>query len=328
MENVSLITALVNIAMSPATWLFIVVLVTVKKSIYFVPQNIGYVVYTFGKYSRTMAAGMNFKLPFIEQIAAKVSLKEEAIEIPSQSAITKDNITLAINGVLYIKVSDAAAAVNNIQDYKSAVINLAMTSMRNAIGSTELDDCFQKRDQINAMVLSAMSDSTESWGVRVIRYEIKDINPPESISVDMEKQMSAEREKRSVELTAEGFKNSEIRRAEGMKEARVLAAQAANQEAILNAQALNESQVLEATGKAEAIRLVAIAEAEAIRTVGLESSTEAGKTAVMMLLAQEAIKAHSKIAKEGTIILSDGRTGDNIGNTVAQAISVSAAMNK
>lgn len=307
-------------------WFFVFLIVVVKKSIYFVPQNMGYVVYTFGKYSKTMVAGLNFKIPFIQQLAAKVSLKEEAIEVDQQVAITKDNITLGIDGVLYLKVTDAAAAINNIENYKQAVVHLAMTSMRNAIGSMELDDCFQKRDEINGKILAAMSESTESWGVRAIRYEIKDINPPETINKDMEKQMSAERQKRSVELTAEGEKNSEIKRAEGLKSSLILEAEAHKQQEVLKAEASYRSQVLEAQGQAEAIALIAEAKANALRTIGAEANTENGKSAVMMQLAQEAIIAHQSIAKESTIILTDGKTGDNIGNTVAQSIALSNAM--
>jgi len=134
-----------------------------------------------GKYDKTLSAGINFIIPFIQTIAADRNLKEQSLEITSQSAITKDNITLEIDGILFMKVTDAAAATNNVTDYKMAVTQLAMTTMRNAIGSLELDDCFQNRDAINAQILSAMTEATAPWGVMVTRYEIKDINPPQSI---------------------------------------------------------------------------------------------------------------------------------------------------
>jgi len=313
---------------SPWVWITIIVLFTLKKGIYFVPQNRGYVIYTLGKYDKTLSAGLNFIIPFVQSVAADRNLKEQSLDISSQSAITKDNISLNIDGILFMKVTDAGAATNNVTDYKMAVIQLAMTTMRNAIGSMELDECFQSRDTINATILAAMTEATQPWGVMVTRYEIKDISPPQSIREDMEKQMTAEREKRSVILTAEGVKTAAITEAEGQKQARVLDAEAAKQEQVLAAEADKEAQILEATGKAEAIRLVAIAEAEALEKVGQAAATREGQKAVVLSIAQDAIAAHKAIADESTLVLSDGKTGDNISNTVAQAIAVSNAINK
>lgn len=312
---------------SPWVWITIIMLFTLKKGIYFVPQNRGYVIYTLGKYDKTLSAGLNFIIPFVQSVAADRNLKEQSLDISSQSAITKDNISLNIDGILFMKVTDAGAATNNVTDYKMAVIQLAMTTMRNAIGSMELDECFQSRDVINATILAAMTEATQPWGVMVTRYEIKDISPPQSIREDMEKQMTAEREKRSVILTAEGVKTAAITEAEGQKQARVLDAEAAKQEQVLAAEADKEAQILEATGKAEAIRLVAIAEAEALKKVGQAAATDEGQKAVVLSIAQDAIAAHKAIADKSTLVLSDGKTGDNISNTVAQAIAVSNAIN-
>ncbi|MBL4941534.1 MAG: paraslipin [Colwellia sp.] len=317
---------ILNLITSPVLWLTIVILYTLKKGVYFVPQNRGYVVYTLGKYTKTLSAGLNFIVPYVQSVAADRNLKEQSLEIISQPAITKDNITLEIDGILFMKVTDAAAATNNITDYKLSVIQLAMTSMRNAIGSMELDECFQNRDAINAQILSSMTEATAPWGVMVTRYEIKDITPPQTIREDMEKQMTAEREKRSVILTAEGVKISAITEAEGQKRARVLDAEAAKAEQVLAAEASKEAQILEATGKAEAIRLVATADANALEVVGQVANTEQGKAAVTLTLAQDAISAHQAIASESTIVLTDGKTGDNIANTVAQAIAVSSSL--
>jgi regulator of protease activity HflC (stomatin/prohibitin superfamily) len=311
---------------SPVLWLTIVILFTLKKGIYFVPQNRGYVIYTLGKYSKTLSAGLNFIIPFVESVAADRNLKEQSLEIVSQPAITKDNITLEIDGILFMKVTDAAAATNNITDYKLSVIQLAMTTMRNAIGSMELDECFQNRDAINAKILVAMTEATAPWGVMVTRYEIKDITPPQTIREDMEKQMTAEREKRSVILTAEGVKSAAITVAEGQKRARVLDAEAAKSEQVLAAEASKESQILTAMGKAEAIRLVAEADAGALLVVGNVANTEGGQSAVMLTLAQNAITAHQAIASDSTVVLTDGKTGENIANTVAQAIAVSSSL--
>jgi len=316
----------INFLTSPLVWVAIIVLVLIKKSIHFVPQNRGFVVYTMGKYSQTLGAGVNFIVPFIQSIAADRNLKEQSLEITSQSAITKDNITLNIDGILFMKVIDAAAATNNITDYKMAVTQLAMTTMRNSIGSLELDECFQNRDSINATILSAMTEATQPWGVIVTRYEIKDINPPQTIREDMEKQMTAEREKRSVILTAEGVKTSAITQAEGEKQARVLDAEAAKAEQVLAAEATKESQILEAQGKAEAIALVAKADADALETIGRTASTAEGANAVKLTLAQDAISAHKAIADQSTVVLTDGKTSENITNTVAQAIAVSSSI--
>ena len=279
-----------------------------------------------GRYSKTLKAGLNFIVPFVQKVVADRNLKEQSLEITSQSAITKDNISLNIDGILFMKVTDAAAATNNVTDYKMAVTQLAMTTMRNAIGSLELDDCFQNRDSINAQILAAMTEATSPWGVMVTRYEIKDISPPQSIREDMEKQMTAEREKRSVILTAEGVKTAAITEAEGLKRARVLDAEAAKAELVLSAEARRESQVLDATGKAEAIALVAQADAKALDTIGKVAATTEGREAVTLTLAQDAIAAHRAIAAESTVVLTDGKTSDNIANTVAQAIAVSSTL--
>jgi len=316
----------ISIIGNPLLWVAIVVLFALKKGVLFVPQNRGYVIYTLGKYSGTLSAGLNFILPFVQRVAADRNLKEQSLEISSQSAITRDNITLQIDGILFMKVTDAAAATNNITDYKMSVIQLAMTTMRNAIGSMELDECFQNRDVINSNILSSMTEATAPWGVQVTRYEIKDITPPQSIKEDMEKQMTAEREKRSVILTAEGVKISAITHAEGDKRARVLAAEADKAQQVLLAEGVKEQQILEATGKAEAIRLVATADAAALKMIGEQAITAEGQQAVRLTLAQQTIDAHKAIANEGSVVLTDGKTGTNVSDTVAQAIAVSNAL--
>ncbi|MDX2319716.1 MAG: SPFH domain-containing protein [Moritella sp.] len=316
----------IDILLTPWLWITVVVIFTIQRSVLFIPQNRGYVIYTFGRYSGTLQAGLNFIIPFIQRVAADRNLKEQSLDISSQLAITKDNITLELDGILFMKVIDAAAATNNITDYKLAVVQLATTTMRNAIGSMELDQCFQNRDNINASILASMTEATQPWGVQVTRYEIKDITPPISIKEDMEKQMAAEREKRSVILTAEGVKTAAITQAEGLKQARVLDAEGAKAEQVLAAEASKESQILEATGKAEAIRLVADADSSALHVVGAVAITSEGQQAVRLTLAQDAIAAHKAIASEGSVILTDGKTSDNIGNTVAQAIAVSSAL--
>lgn len=305
----------------------VVVLIFIFSGIKIVPQNNGYVIYRLGRYTRTLNSGLHFIVPFIDLVAGKRNMKEQTLAVPKQSAITKDNISLTMDGVLYIKVLDAASATNNITDYKVAAVQLAMTSMRNAIGSMELDDCFQNRSAINTKIQEAMANATQPWGLIVMRFELLEISVPASIKEDMEKQMTAERQKRSAILTAEGVKQAAITKAEGEKAATVLVAEADKEQKVLGAQASKESQILEATGKAEAIRLVAIAEAEALQTIGKVAETPQGQKAVMLNIAKDAIQAHAAIAKQSTVLMSDGRTGDNISSTVAQAVAVSQTMN-
>jgi len=319
----SLFTFLSN----PTFWIAIVLLFTLKKGVHFVPQNRGYVIYRMGKYTRTLGSGLNWIIPFFDFIAADRNLKEQTLVVPHQSAITKDNVALMIDGVLFIKVIDAASATNNITDYKLATTQLAMTSMRNAIGTMELDECFQNRAAINAEIQKAMLDATQPWGILVLRFELLEITIPASIKEDMERQMSAERQKRSAILTAEGEKAAAIAKAEGHKASIVLEAEAAREQQVLAAKASKESQTLEAEGKAAAIKLVAAADAGALQTVGDAAATPNGRIAVNFKLAQSAIEAHKAIAKQSTVVLTDGKTGDNIANTVAQAMAVSSTIN-
>jgi regulator of protease activity HflC (stomatin/prohibitin superfamily) len=312
---------------NPTFWIAAVLLFTLKKGIHFVPQNRGYVIYRMGKYTRTLSSGFNWIVPFLDSIAADRNLKEQTLLVPHQSAITKDNVALMIDGVLFIKVIDAASATNNITDYKLATTQLAMTSMRNAIGTMELDECFQNRAAINAEIQKAMLEATQPWGILVLRFELLEITIPASIKEDMERQMSAERQKRSAILTAEGEKAAAIAKAEGQKAAIVLEAEAAREQQVLAAKASKESQILEAEGKSAAIKLVAAADAGALQMVGDAAATPNGRIAVNFKLAQGTIEAHKAIAKEGTVVLTDGKTGDNIANTVAQAIAVSSTIN-
>ncbi|RYY04609.1 MAG: paraslipin [Gammaproteobacteria bacterium] len=318
--------SLIAFLSNPTFWIAAVLLFTLKKGVHFVPQNRGYVIYRMGKYTKTLSSGLNWIIPFFDSIAADRNLKEQTLVVPHQSAITKDNVALMIDGVLFIKVIDAAAATNNITDYKLATTQLAMTSMRNAIGTMELDECFQNRAAINAEIQKAMLEATQPWGILVLRFELLEITIPASIKEDMERQMSAERQKRSAILTAEGEKAAAIAKAEGHKASIVLEAEAAREQQVLAAKASKESQTLEAEGKAAAITLVAAAEAGALKTVGDAAATPEGRVAVSFSLAQGAIDAHKAIAKQSTVVLTDGKTGENIANTVAQAMAVSSTI--
>ena len=298
------------------TGLAIVLLVLIKNSVKFVPQNRAYVVERFGKYQRTLEAGLNFIVPFIDRIAYDRTLKEQAVDVPSQSAITKDNIGLTVDGVLYLKVLDAYKASYGIEDYTFGVTQLAQTTMRSEIGKIDLDKTFEERDALNVSIVQAINEAAEPWGVQVMRYEIKDIEPPRTVLEAMERQMKAEREKRAVILESEGERQSAINVAEGEKQAQVLAAEADRAE-----------QILRAEGEARAIEMVAEAKATALRKVGEVAATAEGQKAVQLDLATLAIDAKKEIAKESTVVLMDDKN-NSAGNVVAEAIAVVSAMNR
>lgn len=274
------------------TGLAVVALVVLKSSVKFVPHNTTFVVERFGKYVRTMTAGLNFVVPIIDRVAYRRTLKEQAIDVPGQAAITRDNISLTVDGVLYLKVIDSYKACYGVEDYHFAVAQLAQTTMRSEIGKMELDKTFEERDMLNASIVSSINEAAGPWGIQVLRYEIKDIDPPRSVLEAMERQMKAEREKRATILESEGQRQSQINVAEGEKQAVVLAAQADK-----------EQQILRAEGEARAITAVAEAKAEAIRTVGEAADTDPGQKAIQYELAGDAISAKQAIAKESTVVL-------------------------
>ncbi len=299
----------------PAILLF-VLLVIIGKTVVIVPQNTTYLVERLGKYNDTLTAGMQFVVPFIDRIAYRLSLKEDAIDIPSQVAITRDNISLTIDGVLYYKVLEPYKAAYGIENYEYAVIQLAQTSMRSEIGKLELDRTFEERDTLNARIIDAINQASAAWGVQVMRYEIRDIQPPASVLDAMEKQMRAEREKRAAILDSEGKRQAAINLAEGDKQATVLAAEAQR-----------EQQVLKAEGEARSIELVAAARANALKTIGEAANSAEGQAAVQLDLATEAIAAKKAIARESTVVLMDNEKSGTA-NTVAEAMAIVTAMNK
>lgn len=299
-------------------WVGLAVLsiVLVKSSIKFVPQNQAYIVERFGKYNKTMEAGLNFLFPFIDKVSYDRSLKEQAFDVPSQAAITRDNISLVVDGVLYLKVLDPYKASYGVDDYVYAVTQLAQTTMRSEIGKIELDKTFEEREALNTNIVAAINEAAGPWGVQVLRYEIKDIEPPRTVLEAMERQMKAEREKRAVILESEGERQSAINIAEGEKQAKVLAAEADKAQ-----------QILRAEGEAQAILAVADARAKALDVVGAAAIKETGQKAVQLELAEQAIAAKQAIAKESSVVLlSDDKTGAS--NVVAEAMTIINALNK
>jgi regulator of protease activity HflC (stomatin/prohibitin superfamily) len=307
---------LLSYILSVQTLVLVLVVVLIKNSIKFVPQNQAYVIERFGKYQSTKEAGLNFILPFIDRISADRTLKEQAVDVPEQSAITKDNISLRVDGVLYFRVLDPYKATYGVENYVFAVTQLAQTTMRSELGKMELDKTFEERDVLNTNIVASINDAAGPWGIQVLRYEIKDIVPPQSVMEAMEAQMKAERVKRAQILESEGDRQAAINRAEGKKASVVLAAEADKEE-----------QVLRAEGEAKAIVAVASAQAEALRQVGEAAATEEGQKAIQLDLASKAIEAKRAIAKESSVVLlPDGATEASA--VVAQAMTIIQKMTK
>jgi len=296
--------------------LAILIFILIKFSIKFVPQNRAYVVERFGKYNKSMEAGLNFMIPFIDKVAYNRSLKEQAADVPSQGAITKDNISLIVDGVLYIKVLDPYKASYGVDNYAYAVTQLAQTTMRSEIGKIDLDKTFEERDSLNVNIVNSINQAAEPWGVQVLRYEIKDIEPPRSVLEAMERQMKAERDKRASILESEGERQSAINVAEGQKQA-----------AVLNAEADRAEQILRAEGEAQAIIAVADAKAKAIETIGKVADTSEGQKAIQLDLAGLAIEAKHAIAKESSVVLLP-ENQSNASSIVAEAMTIINTLNK
>ncbi|MDA9314328.1 paraslipin [Alphaproteobacteria bacterium] len=301
---------ILGLLFNPTIWLFILIVVIMRFSIKFVPQNQSYVIERFGKFKGVQEAGLNFLIPFIDSVAADRSLKEQAVDVPSQSAITKDNISLTVDGVLYFRVLDPYKATYGVDDYVFAVTQLAQTTMRSELGKMELDKTFEERDLLNTNIVAAINQASSAWGVQVLRYEIKDIVPPQSVMQAMEAQMKAERVKRAQILESEGDRQSAINRAEGEKASVVLAAEAEKDE-----------QVLRAEGEAKALVAVADAQAKALVMIGEAADTPAGQKAVQLELATKAIHAKEMIAKESSLILLPDGASD-AANLVTQAMAI------
>ncbi len=296
--------------------LLVLIVSILKSGVKFVPQNRAFVVERFGKFHSTKEAGLNFIIPFIDRVVANRSLKEQAVNIPSQGGITKDNISLTVDGVLYFRVLDPYKATYGVDDYIFAVTQLAQTTMRSELGKMELDKTFEERDHLNINIVTAINQASAPWGIQVMRYEIKDIVPPASIMDAMEAQMKAERVKRAQILTSEGDRQAAINVAEGQKQSVVLAAEADKSQ-----------QVLRAEGEAKAIIAVAHAQAEALRKVGEAANTTEGQKAIQLDLATKAIEAKQAIARESSVVLlPDG--GTDAANVVAQAMTIINTLNQ
>ena len=270
--------------------LSIVLFIILLSSIKVVNTGYLYVVERLGQFHRILEPGWHFVIPGVDFVRKKVSTKQQILDVPPQSVITKDNVKISVDNVIFYKMLNAKDAVYNIEDYKSGIVYSATTNIRNILGNMTVDEVLAGRDSINQSLLGIIDEVTDAYGIKVLSVEIKNIIPPEEIQEAMEKQMKAERDKRAMILQAEGLRQSQIEKAEGEKQAKILAAEAEKQANIRRAEGLKESQLLEAEGKAKAIEQIAIAEADAIRKVN-QAIIESGTNETVIALKQvEALK--------------------------------------
>jgi regulator of protease activity HflC (stomatin/prohibitin superfamily) len=288
----------------------ILVVVVIFRTATVVPQQSAYVIEYLGRYSRTLQAGFHILIPFVERIAYRHSLKEQALDVPEQVCITKDNVQVGVDAVLYMQVLDPHLASYGITNYAFAIAQLAQTTLRSEIGKIELDRTFEARAAINANVVSELDKASVAWGVKVMRYEIKNITPPKDVLSAMEKQMRAEREKRAVVLTSEGDRDAKINQAEGEKQRVIKASEASKQQ-----------QINEADGQAAAILAVATATAEGLRRVGGALGEQGGIEAMQLRIGEEYLRQFGKMAKESTTLVIPGELSD-LASVISMATSI------
>jgi regulator of protease activity HflC (stomatin/prohibitin superfamily) len=290
--------------------LAILFFIVLAKTAVVVPQQNAYIVERLGKFSGVLSAGFHILVPFVDVIRYKHTLKEQAIDIPEQVCITKDNVQVAVDGVLYMKVIDPERASYGISNFGFAISQLAQTTLRSEMGRIDLDRTFEERTNINNNVVSELDKATEPWGIKVFRYEIKNITPPADILAAMEKQMRAEREKRAMILTSEGTRDSAINTAEGEK-----------QQTIKKSEAAKTRQINEAEGQAQAILAIARATAEGIREVAQTIEMEGGREAVQLKVAEKYIEQFGNLAKTGTTMIVPANLAD-VSSMIASAMNV------
>ncbi|WP_019100380.1 SPFH domain-containing protein [Chromobacterium haemolyticum] len=297
------------------------VIVFVFKSLAVVPQQNAYIVERLGRYHGTLAPGLNIIVPFIDRIAYKHSLKEVPLDVPSQVCITRDNTQLKVDGILYFQVTDAQRASYGTSNFIIAITQLSQTTLRSVIGKMELDKTFEERDEINQTVVAALDEAAVNWGVKVLRYEIKDLVPPQDILHAMQAQITAEREKRARIAQSEGLKMEQINLANGSREAAIQKSQGEMQATINNSEGDKQAAINKALGEAEALRLVADATADAIKRVASSIHTEGGLEAVNLKVAEQYVTAFGKLAKENNTIILPANVAD-VSSLVASAMSV------
>ena len=288
----------------------LLVLFTIYRTAVVVPQQSAFVVERLGRYHNTLNAGFHVLVPFVDAIRYRHSLKEQAMDIPAQICITRDNVQVGVDGILYLKVLNAERASYGISDYEFAIAQLAQTTLRSEVGKIDLDRTFEERSTINVAVVGELDKASEAWGVKVLRYEIKNIQPPADILAAMEKQMRAEREKRALILTSEGQRDAAINTAEGDK-----------QQVIKASEAVRQQQMNEAEGRAAAIRAVASATAQGIREVAAATQVPGGMEAVQLRVAEQYVAQFGEIAKKSSTVVVPANVSD-VAGMIATAMKV------
>jgi regulator of protease activity HflC (stomatin/prohibitin superfamily) len=290
--------------------LAVLAVIIVITGVRIVPQQSAYVVERLGKFHVVLHAGVTYIIPFIDRVAYKHTLKEQTIDIPEQVCITRDNVQVGVDGVVFIQVFDPQMASYGISNYIFSITQLAQTTMRSEVGKIDLDRTFEERSAINSSIVAAINDASRTWGVKILRYEIKNIVPPKTVLMAMEKQMQAEREKRAINLESEGAKQSAVNVAEGQK-----------QKVVLESEAVRQKQINEATGQAEAIRAVANATADGVKAVASAVRSEGGMEAIQLRVAEKLVEQFGHLAKQGTTLILPANFGD-ISSLIATALTV------
>jgi regulator of protease activity HflC (stomatin/prohibitin superfamily) len=280
----------------------VIVVIFIARTLKIVPQQNAWVVERLGKYDRTLTPGLSFVVPFVDRVAYKHSLKEVPLDVPSQVCITKDNTQLQVDGILYFQITDPMRASYGSSDYIIAITQLAQTTLRSVVGKMELDKTFEERALINAGVVNALDEAALNWGVKVLRYEIKDLTPPAAILHSMQAQITAEREKRALIAASEGRRQEQINIATGEREAFIARSEGAKQ-----------AEINKAQGEAAAITAVAEATADAIRKIAAAIQQPGGEQAVQLKVAEKAVDAYSHLAKSNNTMIVPGHMGEVAG---------------
>ena len=288
--------------MEIALVLLVIAVIFIVRTFKIVPQQEAWVVERLGKYDRTLTPGLKFLIPFIERVAYKHSLKEVPLDVPSQVCITRDNTQLQVDGILYFQVTDPMRASYGSSDYLIAITQLAQTTLRSVVGRMELDKTFEERDLINATVVNALDEAALNWGVKVLRYEIKDLTPPAEILRSMQAQITAEREKRALIAASEGKRQEQINLAEGERAA-----------FIAKSEGERQAEINKAEGEASAIVAVASATAQAIREVAAAIQSPGGDQAVQLKVAERAVDAYAQLAQKNNTMIVPGHMGQVAG---------------
>ena len=300
-----------SLSTSVAVVIAIVAAIFIFQTFKIVPQQHAWVVERLGKYDRTLAPGLEFVVPFVERVAYKHSLKEVPLDVPSQVCITRDNTQLQVDGIIYFQVTDPMRASYGSSNYVVAITQLAQTLLRSVIGKMELDRTFEERDTINAHVVSALDEAAQNWGVKVLRYEIKDLTPPAAILHAMQQQITAEREKRALIAASEGRKQEQINIATGEREA-----------FIARSEGQRQAEINQAQGEAAAIVAVAEATAEGIRKVAEAIRQPGGEQAVQLKVAQQAVEAFAQLAQKNNTMIVPSSLSE-VSGLIASAMAVS-----